>query len=98
LTFNPARGGFAGSLPQPMITIEPAAEGDLLDLERSLMKNGSGADLVAVRELLRIVRDEPAEPLAIQILNADQIGTAPRVMTVRRNDSGRLTGAVVATP
>jgi hypothetical protein len=98
LTYNPARQEFAGALPQPVISIEAASEGDLLDLERSLTKNGTGADLVAVRELLRIVRDEPAQPLEIRVVNASEVGAGVRVLTVKRDDDGKMSGMVVASP
>jgi hypothetical protein len=94
LTFNAARGGFTGALPQPLISIEPAAESDLLDLQRWLTQNGTGADQVAIREFLRIVRDEPAQPVPITIVNAEQVGATPKVLTVKRDDSGKLSGAV----
>jgi hypothetical protein len=94
LTYNPARHEFAGALPQPVISIEPASEGDLLEMERWLSQNGSGADVVAIRELIAIVRDESSKPLEIKILNAAEF-TKDKAMKVSRDDTGRLTGAVI---
>jgi hypothetical protein len=51
-----------------------------------------------VQEFLRIVRDEPAQPLEIRVVNAGEVGTGVRVLPVKRDDGGKMTGAVVATP
>jgi hypothetical protein len=95
LTYNPARREYTGALPQPVINIEPASEGDLLDMERWLSVNGTGADVVAIRDFIAMVRaDAQPQPVEIRVINAEEIGTAPRVITVKRSDDGKLTGAI----
>jgi hypothetical protein len=44
---------------------------------------------------LSLRRDEPAQPLEIKIVNASEIGRVDKIMTVKRDDTGNLTGAVV---
>jgi hypothetical protein len=96
LTYNPARREFSGALPQPMIAVEAASEGDLIDMKRWLSQNGTGADVVAIREFVAIVRQETQpQPLAIQIVNAKEIGSVEKILTVKRDDSGKMTGAAV---
>ena len=64
-------------------------------VERWLSQNGSGADVVAIREFLRMVRqDAQPQPLEIRVINAEQIGATPKVLTVNRSDDGKLTGAI----
>ena len=95
LAYNPARREFYGALPQPMIAVEPAAEGDLVDMERWLSQNGTGADVVAIREFIAIVREAvQPHPLEIKIVNAREVGATEKILTVRRDDTGKLSGAV----
>jgi len=51
-------------------------------------------NVVAIRELLRIVRDEPAVPLEVRVVNAEQVGATPKVVTVKRSDDGKVVGAM----
>jgi hypothetical protein len=37
---------------------------------------------------------EPAQPLEIKIVNAREIGAVEKILTVKRDDSGKLSGAV----
>ena len=37
---------------------------------------------------------EPAQPLEIKIVNAWEIGAVEKILTVKRDDSGKLSGAV----
>ena len=95
LSYNPARREFTGALPQPLINVEAASEGDLVDMERWLSQNGTGADIVAIREFIALVRQEAQpQPLAITIVNAKEIGSVAKVLTVKRDDTGKLSGAV----
>jgi hypothetical protein len=65
----------------------------LADLQRWLTQNGTGADQVAIREFLRIVRDQPAEPLAVQIINPREIGATEKVLSIKRDSDGKLSSA-----
>jgi len=49
-----------------------------------------------VGEFLRIVRNEPAQPLEIRVVNASEIGNVDKMMKVSRDDTGKLTGAIIA--
>jgi len=78
-----------------MINVEAASEGDLIEMERWLSQNGSGNDVVAIREFIAIVRDEIAQPLAITITNAHEIGKIDKAPKVSRDSDGKLTGATI---
>ena len=47
--------------------------------------------------LLRILRDgeTPPTPIRVEITNANELAPAGKGMTIKRNDSGKMTGAVV---
>ena len=91
LSYNVARNVVRCSRDHVTVCIEKASEGDLLDALESV----KGSARLRVQEFLRIVRDEPAQPLEIKIVNASEIGKADKVLTVKRDDSGKLSGAVV---
>jgi hypothetical protein len=80
------------------INIAPATLGELLDCQRELEKNGSGEARVRVAEFIAHLRreSEPQPPLQIEILNAKEIGKMDKAMKVSRDDTGRLTGAIIA--
>ena len=94
INFNVARNIVTYQPDRVDISISPATEADLIDAQRAVAKNGSGADQVAIREFLRAVRNEPARPLEITVVNAKDIGSVAKVLTVTRDDTGNLTGAV----
>jgi hypothetical protein len=51
--------------------------------------------VVAIREFIALVRQEAQpQPLAITIVNAKDIGSVEKVLTVKRDDTGKLSGAV----
>jgi hypothetical protein len=58
------------------------------------MSGVKGSSRLRVQEFLRIVRDEPAQPLEIKIVNPREIGATEKVIRVVRNDIGKMTGAV----
>jgi hypothetical protein len=59
--------------------------------------NASGEARVKIAEF--VLRQEPQpQPLEIKIVNAKEIGTGVRVLSVKRDDAGKMSGAVVATP
>jgi hypothetical protein len=80
------------------LSIVPATEADLIDAEKAAAINGTEADQVAIRKFLRIVHNEPAQPLEIRVVNASEVGTSAKVLTVKRDDTGKMTGAVVQSP
>jgi hypothetical protein len=91
LVYNVARNVVTCSRDRVTVSIAPASEGDLLDALESV----KGSARLRVQEFLRIVRDEPAQPLEIKIVNASEIGKVDKIMTVKRDDTGKLSGAVV---
>ena len=66
-------------------------------MERWLSQNGSGADVVAIREFIKIVRDEIAQPqkLEVTITNAHEIGKIDKALKVSPDSEGKLTGATI---
>lgn len=90
LVFNVARNVVNCSRDRVTVTISPASEGDLLDA----LETVKGSARLRIHEFLRIVRAEPAQPALIKIVNASEINATPKVLTVKRDDSGKLTGAV----
>jgi hypothetical protein len=91
LRYNVARNAVSCSRDRVMVEIAPATEYDLLDALESV----KGSARLRVQEFLRIVRDEPAQPMEIKIVNASEIGKVDKIMTVKRDDTGKLSGAVV---
>ena len=64
-------------------------------------KDAPGAQQVGLKRFLELVRadgEAPAPPLRIEVVNADKIGTSDRILKVKRDDAGRLSGASVITP
>ena len=101
MRFNQAKNTI--SYPKPVIRtfISVASEGDILDAQRNAEQNGSGAERVQLRKFLELVRatdEQPQQPLRIEIVNPETIGTGVRVLSVKRDDAGKMTGAVVASP
>jgi hypothetical protein len=91
LFINVARKVVNCSRDRVTVSIAPATEADLLDALESV----KGSARLRVQEFLRIVRAEPAQPLEIKIVNASEIGKVDKIMTVKRDDTGKLSGAVV---
>jgi hypothetical protein len=90
LVYNVARNALTCSRDRVAISLAPATESDLLDALESV--NGSAR--LRIQEFLRIVRDEPAQPTLIQIVNAREIGATEKVLRVVRDDTGKMTAAV----
>lgn len=76
---------------QETVSIWPASEADLLDAQVSVKR---GADQIVLREFLRIVRNEPAPPLEIKIVNANELAPA-KFASIKRDSEGKLSGLVV---
>lgn len=95
LVYNAARNQLIDYRPpEPSFNASICTEADLLDVQRDLEKYGSGKDRVDFREWLAAVRGEGPAPFQIEILNAKDIGSAAKVLTVKRDDTGKLSGAV----
>jgi len=92
--YNVARNTLNCSRDRVTVSIAPASEGDLLDA----LESAKGSARLRVQEFLRIVRDEPAQPLEIRVVNASEVGTGVRVLSVKRDDDGKMSGAIVASP
>ncbi len=57
----------------------------------------SGQDQVQVRDWLKKLRaaeDAPKAPLEIKIVNASEIGKVDKILTIKRDSEGKMTGAV----
>jgi hypothetical protein len=94
LMYNPARNEIVSyTPPEPEFLASICSEGDLLDLEKDLAMHGSGRDRVEFREWLKAARAEPAAPLEIKITNAREVGAVDKVISIKRDDSGKLSGA-----
>ena len=77
------------------LNLAPATLGELLDCQRELEKNGSGAARLQVAEFIaHLRRESEPQPLQISIVNAAEF-TKDKAMKVSRDDTGRLTGAVI---
>jgi len=78
------------------VNIAPVTLGELLDCQRELEKNGNGEARVKVAEFIAHVRQEQPQPqpLQIEIINPEKIGSTAKILTVKRDDSGKLSGAV----
>jgi len=76
------------------INIEAASEGDLIDLQQLAER---GSDQVILRKWIKKLRqaDEAPKPIEIKIVNANELAPATKVMAVKRDSSGKLSGAVV---
>jgi hypothetical protein len=48
-----------------------------------------------IQEFLRIVRDQPAPPLEIKIVNAKEVFSTAKILSVKRDDSGKLSRATI---
>ena len=48
-----------------------------------------------IQEFLRILRDPPAPPLEIKIVNAKEVFSPAKILSVKRDDSGKLSGATI---
>lgn len=96
LVFNWAQNALRCVPDRVSVNIAPATLAELLDCQRELEKNGSGEARVRVAEFIAFMRQEaePAGPLKIEIVNASEINATPKVLTVKRDDSGKLTGAI----
>jgi len=65
-------------------------------MERWLSQNGTGADVVAIREFIKIVRQEAQpQPLEVTIVNAREVGATEKILSVKRDNSGKMVGAAV---
>jgi hypothetical protein len=90
LVYSVARNALTCSRDRVAISLAPATESDLLDALESV----KGSARLRIQEFLRILRDEPAQPTLIQIVNAREIGATEKVLRVVRDDTGKMTGAV----
>jgi hypothetical protein len=80
----------------PAVTFDVVAcrEGDLIDAQKVAK---TGQDQVQIRKWIGKLRqaDEAPKPIQIKIVNANELAPAGKVMTVKRDSSGKLSGAVV---
>jgi len=72
--------------------LSAATEADLLAAKSASPEQAGQIDV-----LLRILRDRetPPLPIRVEITNANELAPAGKVMTIKRNDSGKMTGALV---
>jgi hypothetical protein len=97
MVFNWAQNVLRYMPDRVSVNIAPATLGELLDCQRELEKNGNGEARVRVAEFIAHMRQEaPPQPLQIEIINAAEIGAVDKVLKVSRDDTGKLTGAIIA--
>jgi hypothetical protein len=92
--FNVARNVVTYQPDNVNVSILPATEADLIDAQKAAVQNGSGADQVAIREFLRAIRNEPATPLEIRVVNANELRSPDKVISIKRGDDGKMTAAI----
>jgi hypothetical protein len=52
--------------------------------------------LVAITEFIAMVRQEnEPQPVPIMIVNAREVGATEKILSVKRDDSGKMTGAAL---
>ena len=96
ITFNWAANVVRCAPDRVSVNIAPATLGDLLDCQRQLERNGSGEARVRVAEFIAHVRQEAQpQPMQIEIVNASQIGKSDKIISIKRDSEGKLSGAAV---
>jgi len=67
------------------------------ELEEAIQATQDYETRVGLRTLIDHLRAEeaPREPLQIEIINADKIGKVDKIISVKRDDAGKMTGAVL---
>src|SRR5262249_5277310 len=84
------------SPPAVRASVHAALEGDLLDAQRVVK---SGHDQVQIRKWIGKLRQadevQARAPIEIKVLNASEIGSVDKVLTVKRDSDGKLSGAVL---
>jgi hypothetical protein len=97
MVFNWAQNFVRYAPERVSVNIAQATLGELLDCQRELEKNGSGEQRIRVAEFIAHMRQEAEpQPLEIKIVNANEIGTADKVLKVSRDETGKMTGAIIA--
>ena len=89
------------STPKGASLVTPSS--DVLRIAGALLKEHTSVRLASPEQagqidvLLRILRDRetPPLPIRVEITNANELAPAGKVMTIKRNDSGKMTGALV---
>jgi len=98
VVFNWAQNVLRCTPDRVSVNIAPATLGELLDCRRELEKGtGNGEAWMRVSEFIAHMRQEAEpQPLQIEIVNASEIGKADKALKVSRDDTGKLTGAIIA--
>jgi hypothetical protein len=97
LVFNWAQNALRCTPDRVSVNIAPATLGELLDCQRELEKNGSGEARVKVAEFIAHMRRQETEPqpIAIQIVNAKEVFSPAKILSVKRDEPGKLSGATI---
>ena len=79
----------------PEITVSPAiaTEAELV-AARSVMQSSQAGQIDVLLKLLR-EGEQPAAPIRVEIVNANELAPATKVAAVKRGDDGKITGLVV---
>jgi len=94
IVYDPAHSELIYMPAIATLDVSPAREGDLLNAMEVVKECNAKVQLRKWWEKLRRA-DEAQAPLEIKIVNASEIGSsAQRVFTVKRDDSGKMTGVV----
>jgi hypothetical protein len=97
LVFNWAQNALRCVPDRVSVNIEPATLAQLLDCQRELEKNGSGEARVSVAQFIAHLRRQETEPqpLEIKIINAKEVFSPAKILSVKRDESGQLSGATI---
>ncbi len=95
VVFNWAQNIVRSAPERVSVNIAPATLADLLDAQRELEKNGSGEARVGIAELIAHMRRETQpQPLEIRVVNANELRSPDKVISIKRGDDGKMTGAI----
>ena len=95
MVFNWAQNSIRYAPDRVSVNIAPATEAELLDAQRAMEAHGTGEQRIRIREFIAHVRNDGATaPLQVEILNPERIGAVEKILTVKRDDTGKLSGAV----
>ncbi len=96
VVFNWAQNVVRYTPDRVSVNIASATLGELLDCQRELEKNGPGEAWVQVTEWITLMRQEgEPQPLQIEIVNAKEVFSPAKILSVKRDDSGKLSGATI---
>src|SRR5258708_660700 len=97
MIFNWAQNSIRYAPDKVNVSIVPATLAELLDAQRDLERNGNGEARIRVAKFIAYMRQEsqPAGPMRIEIVNANELAPRSKIASVKRDASGKLSGMTV---